>query len=181
MYFFNEISVKPTLQPQAVLQDGQPAVAIGREKDAWKITNPVGGGIFAVSLSDDKQTWRVNEKSKFDADFSLSREAKVDLYFTIDGVRHVVEMNGEQRADASVRKLGNASFPKVSTPLNPNWRPLSFSIGEAIKKMYPQKSGWTISKIEIGALHGDEYRWQGFFGNPLGASYLLKNATLTEN
>lgn len=171
------------IQPQAVLEDGQPSSAIEHQvnTDAWKIINPTGGGIFAISLDRDLDgnAWRVDERARFEADFDMAPESKVDLYFTIDGVRHVVELSGNQRPDASVQKLGTASLAAIASTEG-SWRHLSFPLGEALKKLYPQKSTWAVKKIEIGALHGDEYRWQGFFGNPLGTSYLLKNVRLSE-
>ena len=176
------------LEPRAVLQDGRPSSAIQTQDAAgvWKIINPTGGGVFAISLNGagENKTWKAGANTKFDADLMMFPNAKVDLYFTVNGVRHQVELNGNQRADVSVKKLGavsafNQTDNKASDELA--FHHLSFALGDALKELYPQSSSWTIEKIEIGALHGDEYRWQGFFGNPLGASYLLKNAKLTEN
>jgi hypothetical protein len=98
------------------------------------------------------------------------------LYFTLDGVRHLVELTGAQRADARVKKLGDAALAAGVEEDGKVWRRVSFALGAALKKIYPQRENFVIEKIEIGALHGDEYRWQGLPGNALGASYEIKNA-----
>jgi hypothetical protein len=168
------------LVPKPLVTDGAPTALVENSSGIFKVTNPTGGGQFAVSLQravgDD--AWRIGSDAKFSADFSLPREAKIDLYFTIDGTRHLVEMTGAQRADARVKKLGDATLAAGVEEGGVTWRRVSFALGAALKKMYPQRENFAIEKIEIGALHGDEYRWQGLFGNSLGASYEVKNAKL---
>ncbi len=172
------------LAPQAVMMDGLPSARVERNSDAWKISNPNSGGTFAVQLRQgDQNTLRATRTTKLDFDLALSPEVKIDAYVTVDGARHLIEIAGGQRPDARAKKLGVAilSAGSGSTAENgASWKHVAFDLGEALHTMYPNASSWTIQKIEIGALHGDEYRWVGMFGNPLGASYFLKNAKLSE-
>jgi hypothetical protein len=161
--------------PQPVAMDGQPSALVEKQADGWKITDPNSGGIFDVEWKRGAgSTLHVTPDSKLECDAMLPADVKVDAYLTIDGVKHLVEISGGQRRDARVKKLGAATL----SPAEGNWKHISFALGDALKKLYPQASSWTIDKIEFGALHGDEYRWAGFFGNPLGASYEVKNLRL---
>lgn len=171
-----------TLSVQPVLQDGQPSALVESASGALKITNPTGGGQFAIELrrAQGNNAWRVGQSAKFSADFALADDAKIDLYFTIDGERHLVELCGEERLDASAGKLGAATLAVGTSEDGKTWRRASFALGAALKKTDPQRESWAIEKIEIGALHGNEYRWQGFSGNSLGVSYNLRNARLEE-
>ncbi len=56
---------------------------------------------------------------------------------------------------------------------------MAFDLGAALQKMYPAAREWQVENIQIGALHGDEYRWLGFDGNLLGTTYQLRGARLT--
>jgi hypothetical protein len=158
--------------------DGAPTALVENAGGIFKITNPTGGGQFAIILqrATGNDAWRIGSEAKFSADFSIPRETKIDLYFTLDGVRHLVELTGAQRADARVKKLGDAALAAGVEEDGKVWRRVSFALGAALKKRYPQRENFVIEKIEIGALHGDEYRWQGLPGNALGASYEIKNA-----
>ncbi len=172
------------LYARPLKHDGQPTALVETVADAgngtFKVTNPTGGGQFGVTLhrpaGDD--AWRIDANARYDMEMLLPNEAKVDLYFTIDGVRHVVEVSGEQRPEASAKSLGHALQTPGVLENGRSWRHVSFALGQALKTMYPQSQNWAVQKVEIGALHGDEYRWQGFSGNPLGASYHVRNARL---
>jgi hypothetical protein len=172
------------LYARPLKHDGQPTALVETTANAgngtFKVTNPTGGGQFGVTLhrpaGDD--AWRIDANARYDMEMLLTNETKVDLYFTIDGVRHVVEVSGEQRPEASAKSLGHASQTPGVLENGRSWRHISFALGQALKAQYPQSQTWAVQKIEIGALHGDEYRWQGFAGNPLGASYQVRNARL---
>jgi hypothetical protein len=160
------------LRPQPVEMDGLPSAFIEKQADAWKISNPNSGGIFDVEWKrGGGSTLRVTPQSKLECDVQIPPEARIDAYLTIGGVRYCVEISGGQRADARVKKLGTATLENSTG----NWKSVSFPLGDALKKLFPNDANWTIEKLEFGALHGDEYRWAGFFGNALGASYEVKN------
>jgi len=172
------------LYARPLIHDGQPTALVeavsGTDNGTFKVTNPTGGGQFGVTLyrpaGDD--AWRIDANARYEMEMLLPNETKVDLYFTIDGVRHVVEVSGEQRPEASARSLGHASQAPGVLENGRSWRHISFALGQGLKALYPQSQTWAVQKIEIGALHGDEYRWQGFSGNPLGADYHVRNARL---
>lgn len=164
--------------------DGLPSAVVTREDDGWKVSNPWAGGNFGVQLRrEDTSTLRVTRGTQMDLDIALPQDIKIDAYVMIDGVRHLIEISGEQRLDAQVKKLGAASSSTIagSTSGGTNWKHVSCSIGEMLHDLYPQSSNWAIQKIEIGALHGDEYRYAGLFGNPLGASYHLRNVQFVDH
>jgi hypothetical protein len=160
------------------------------------VRNPVAGGLFAIRLvkpGDDSnkadsnkiEPWQVRRDTRLELDLALPPEVKIDLYAKINGVQHVIALTGGQRPDARVRMLGNALSSDVATVVTDEaageraWRHISFELGEALQKIYPNAQSWNIEELTLGALHGDEYRWVGFNGNPLGAAYRLRAARLT--
>jgi hypothetical protein len=148
----------------------------------WTVRNPVAGGLFAVQwrppvdTADDKKPWRISAGSRLEMDVQLPPDAKLDLYATIKGTRHLVAVSGDQKPDARVRPLGAA----VLTDAPDRWRHLTFELGAALKKQYPDKEEWELEELVMGALHGDEYRWLGFGGNGLGATYRVRDVRLNE-
>jgi hypothetical protein len=164
--------------PQPVKMDGLPSSRVERSGDAWKITNPLSGGLFAVQLKrGSESTLRATPTTKLEFDAQLPADVKVDAYVTIGDQRHLIEISGDQRLDARAPKLGAASVTTVAGN-GASWKHVSFDLGDALQKMYPKASSWSVQKIELGALHGDEYRWAGFYGNNIGSSYQIKNVRL---
>jgi hypothetical protein len=106
---------------------------------------------------------------------AIPTESHVDLYATVNGVRHVINLGKIKRLDARVRVLGDAA---VTASEADGWKHVSFDLGAALKRLYPNATEWKIEDLQIGALHGEDYRWVGFGGNPLGASYRLRGARL---
>jgi hypothetical protein len=190
--------------PRPVLTDGLASALVARENagdsngDAvFTVRNPTSGGEFAVRLEKpDAQpgsplSLRATPKTQFEMDVALPPEVNVDLYATIGGVRHLIPIDPVSRPDARVRLLAapSESAARVFTiaersaravPETGKWRHVSFDLGAALKKLYPNANTWSISELAVGALHGDTYRWLGFGGNPLGATYSLRGAKLTE-
>ena len=170
------------LVPMPVIADDLPTSIVenGGGENEWLAKNPASGGLFAVELRRPSELgggttpYIVKDGSKIEMDLMLPNEAKIDLYATIDGQLHLIELSGDQRPDAKARKLG-AAWEKGDSN-GANWRHVSFDVGAALKKMYPDGSEWKITSLQLGALHGDPYRWDGFFGNPMGVSYRLRNA-----
>jgi len=174
------------LMPRPVVRDGLATALIERATDdgespTWTIRNPMAGGEFAVRLGragDDtakNEPWTATEETRLELDLALPAEGKIDLYLKIAGMQHLVAITDTQPLDARVRKLGSTQSQALGT----NWNRFTFDVGAALKKMYPAATNWKIEEITLGALHGDGYRYLGFDGNGLGASYRVRGVRLT--
>jgi hypothetical protein len=156
--------------------DGIPsAVVTPLSHDAWNITDPKSGGIFAVRLQQDssKSPLRINAKNHLSFDLKMPAATHLDLYLTIDGTRYLVPLNGNQQPDASVPLLLQ---PAITSPNG--WQHADVDFAKVLSGTLPRGKSWDLQKIEIGALHGDYYRWLGFNGNLLGSEYQLRNIAL---
>jgi len=171
------------LAPRPIVADGLPSAVVeraeGGNEGTWTLRNPTAGGLFEVQLikpgDNATEPWKVTPNTKLDFDVALPENVKVDLYATIDGMLHMVSLTNNQRPDARVRILGTAKKEASAQ----GWQHVTFDLGAALKKMYPEADSWKVDQLSLGALHGDEYRWVGFDGNPLGATYRLKGMKLT--
>lgn len=143
----------------------------------FTVRNPAAGGLFAVELQKGSGSapLRATPSTKIDMDVAIPAESQVDLYATVNGVRHVISLGKNRRLDARVRVLGEATVTRAEAS---DWKHVSFDLGAALKRLYPSVSEWKIEDLKIGALHGDDYRWVGFGANPLGASYKLRGARM---
>jgi hypothetical protein len=143
----------------------------------FTVRNPAAGGHFAVNLQKGGSSTplRATPATKIDMHVAIPAESHVDLYATVNGVRHVISLGKNKRLDARVRVLGEATLAPAE---GDGWKHVSFELGVALKRLYPNASEWKIEDLQIGALHGDDYRWVGFGANPLGASYKLRGARL---
>jgi hypothetical protein len=114
-------------------------------------------------------------------DVTMPSDTHVDLYASIDGVPHLISLGKNERPDARVIPLGSATVGTIASPPGSStaWKHVSFNLGAALKNLYPDQKSWNVDSVQIGALHGDEYRWQGFEGNPMGAAYQLRGARLS--
>jgi hypothetical protein len=152
--------------------DGIPsAVVTPLSQEAWNITDPKSGGIFAVRLQQDssKSPLRINAKSHLSFDFKMPATTRLDLYLTIDGTRYLVPLNGNQQPDASAPLLLQ---PTITT--SNGWQHVDVDFAKVLSGMLPRGKSWDLQGIEIGALHGDYYRWLGFDENLLGSEYQLR-------
>lgn len=171
-----------TLRP--VLADGVPSSLIEQttsqgSNPVWTLRNPTAGGIFEAQVAqpggDATATWQVTPTTKLDFDMALPKEVKVDLYVSINGVLHLVALSNTQPPDARAPLLGTVT----RTPGAAGWEHVTFDLGAALKQLHPNAQSWKAEQIAFGALHGDEYRWLGFGGNPLGASYRLRGLKIS--
>lgn len=151
------------------------SVVTNLSRDSWNITNPKSGGIFAVQLQQNssKSPLRISTKNHLSFDFKMPETTHLDLYVTIDGTRYLVPLNGNQQPDASASLL----LQPAITPSN-GWQHVDVDFAKVLSGMLPRDKSWDLQKIEIGALHGDYYRWLGFDGNLLGSEYQLRNIAL---
>jgi len=180
------------LVPRAIPSDGLPSAVVERaDGDAnaganpsWVVRNPASGGLFAVQLvKPGPQTgaatpFKVTSDTRLETDLALSPGAKVDVYVTINGVRHLIALTNSEKPDARVKLIGESPLKGAPTG-DGGWQKVSFALGEALKKLYPNATSWDVEELAVGALHGDAYRWVGFDGNWLGVSYRLRGARLT--
>ncbi len=152
--------------------NGVPSSIVAPQGSSWKVTNPVAGGAFGVVLNRAPLT--ITPSSNLHLDLKLPPEAKVDLYAVMGDDKYLVELDGKQRADAMTPSLGAASWGSSG-----GQTVMSFGLGEALAKRFPDQKSWKIDQVIVGALHGDAYRWVGFDGNPVGVSYQVGNLDLT--
>jgi hypothetical protein len=152
----------------------------------WNIRNPVSGGLFKVRLGNASTLpavqvpLAVSATARIEADIMLPSDVQVDVYLLIAGVPHVVQLSGPPLGEEKLRALGAFEKKTVGAPAGTtgNWQHISFDLGAALQKVYPDAKSWAIEELSVGALHGDRYRWLGFGGNPLGATYQLHNVRL---
>ena len=177
------------LVPRPVSADGLASALVSQSASdssggpVWTVRNPASGGLFAVSLfkGGTSSKLKVTPNTRLDMDITTPGNTHVDVYASVDGVSHLISLGKNERPDARVVPLGNASIGTVANlPGNKiPWKHVSFNLGAALKTLYPDKNSWSVDSVQIGALHGDEYRWQGFEGNPMGAAYQLRGARLS--
>ncbi|MEO6907635.1 MAG: hypothetical protein ABI210_07065, partial [Abditibacteriaceae bacterium] len=151
------------------------AVITNLSKETWNVTNPKSGGIFAVHLQNDnspslKSPLRINTKSRLTFDLKMPPTTHLDLYLTINDTRYLIPLNGNQQPDASAPVL----LQPIITSSN-GWKHVDVDFAKVLSGMLPRGKSWDLQQIEIGALHGDYYRWLGFDGNLLGYQYQLRD------
>lgn len=179
------------LVPRPIAVDGQPSSIVervetpGTDNPVWMVRNPEAGGLFGVQLvkaTDGGKAagWQVRPGNRLEMDLQIPTDTKVDVYVTVDGVRHLIQLAANERPDARVRLLDSsmADAPVPSVGGRANWRHVACDLGATLQKLYPGGRGWTVEEIAIGALHGDDYRWMGFEGNAMGAYYRIRGARL---
>ncbi len=152
------------LAPVGVVETDIKTAIVAPDKDAWTITNPVAGGIFAVDLNRAPLT--ATPETKFSMNAAVPAGVKVDLYAMIDDQWHTITIDGGQKPDpmapvlGAMKNAGNA---------------YSFDIGAALAKEFPGEKSWKIQTLRLGAMQGDAYRWVGFDGNDMDSSYRIAN------
>ena len=155
------------LMPTGVVENEVKTAVVEKANQGWEITNPVAGGIFAVDLNGAPLA--ATPATKFSMTASIPDAVKIDLYASIDGQWHTIELTGDQRPDAMAPTLGKASVAGNS---------YSFDVGAALAKEFPGEKSWQIETLRLGAMQGDPYRWVGFDGNGMDASYQIGNLSL---
>jgi hypothetical protein len=176
------------LVPQPVNADGAPTAFVEAQADStssepvvYQVRNATPGGWFAVQLAKagtSTTPLRATPKTQIEFDVALSPQSKVDLYVTVDEQRHLISLDARDILDASALQLGSArlttSQEQSTLPPGFSWNHVTFDLGNALQKLAPGRGSWPVQAVEIGALHGDEYRLAGFGGNPIGATYYLR-------
>ncbi len=152
------------LAPVAVVETDIKTAIVAPDKDAWTITNPVAGGIFAVDLNRAPLT--ATPETKFSMDTAISADVKVDLYAMIDDQWHTITISGGQKPDPMAPTLG---------AMKNAGNAYSFDIGAALAKEFPGEKSWKIQTLRLGAMQGNAYRWVGFDGNDMDSSYRIAN------
>jgi len=166
------------LSPQAVVVDGVPSSLVSRETvaggaKAWRIMDSSCGGAFATEWN--RAPLAVGPHARIEMDVKIPAGVNVDLYATTGDTRNLVELTGGQLPDAAAPSLGRAV---LSAPNAAGWRHMSFDLGAALLQANPGENSWTINDLTIGALHGDPYRYVGFYGNNMGSTYEVSNPVL---
>jgi hypothetical protein len=171
----------PDFSPFAITGDDGIAssVVTNVTGNSWNIINPKSGGIFAVRLQNNnspspKSPLHINAKSHLTFDFHMPPTTHLDLYLTIDGNRYLVPLNGNQQPDAAAPLL----LQPAITPSN-GWQHVDVDFSKVLSGVLPRNKSRDLQRIEIGALHGDYYRWLSFDGNLLGTQYQLRNIQLS--
>ena len=152
------------LAPVSVVETDIKTAIVAPDKDAWTITNPVAGGIFAVDLNRAPLT--ATPDTKFSMNAAVPKDVKVDLYAMIDDQWHTITIDGGQKPDPMAPVLG---------AMNRAGNAYSFDIGAALAKEFPGEKSWKIQTLRLGAMQGDAYRWVGFDGNDMDSSYRISN------
>ena len=150
------------LAPVSVVENDVKTAIVEANKAEWNITNPVSGGIFAVDLN--RAPLAATAASKFSMNAQIPADVKVDLYAMIDGQWHTMELTGGQKPDPMAPTLGR---------MNKAGNAYSFDIGAALAKEFPGQTSWKIETLRLGAMQGNAYRWVGFDGNGMDASYKI--------
>ena len=150
------------LAPVAVVENDVKTAIVAAGKDGWQITNPVSGGIFAVDLN--RAPLAATATTKFSMNANVPANVKVDLYAMIDGQWHTIALSGEQKPDPMAPTLGE---------LNKAGNTYNFDIGAALAREFPGEKAWKIETLRLGAMQGNPYRWVGFDGNGMDASYRI--------
>lgn len=140
--------------------DGASSAVVTKQKAGWKIQNAASGGIFSVQLG--LTALEVTPQSRLEIDAQIPEGVKIDAYIQLGDAMSTLEMTGNQRPDAMALPLGKM------TRAGNKW---SFPLGAALQKRFPNQKAWKLDALSLGARHGDAYRWLGFDGNALGASY----------
>ncbi|PQV64932.1 hypothetical protein B1R32_103199 [Abditibacterium utsteinense] len=148
--------------PLATVAGDDATALVSAEKNGWKIQDPASGGIFEVKLP--LKSGEITPQTRLEIDAKIPAGVKVDAYLQIGDALSVIEISGAQKIDAMAPLLGKM------TKNGDKW---SFDLGAALQKRFPSQKMWKIEALSLGARHGDAYRWLGFDGNALGATYHL--------
>ncbi len=162
----NEAPKAGGLAPVSVVETEVKTAIVEAGAANWTITNPVSGGIFAVDLNRAPLT--ATPATKFALNAAMPDDVKVDLYVEIDGQWHTIQWSGGQKPDPMAPTLTALSKTGEGNRY-------SADIGAALAKEFPGQKEWKVTKLRIGAMQGDPYRWIGFDGNGMDASYRIAN------
>ena len=168
--YVNDAETRPAtseLMPMAVAENDVKTAVVERAKNGWEISNPVSGGIFSVDLNGAPLA--ATSATKFTMKAAIPNDVKIDLYAQIDGQWHTIKLTSDQKPDAMAPTLGKAEVAGES---------YSFDLGAALAKAFPGQKNWKIETLRLGAMQGDPYRWVGFYGNGMDASYLIESLGL---
>ena len=155
------------LMPVGVVENEVKTAVVEKSNKGWEISNPVSGGIFAVDLNGAPLA--ATPSTKFAMNANIPDNVKIDLYASIDGQWHTIQLTGDQKPDAMAPTLGKASVAGNS---------YSFDVGAALAKAFPGQKSWKIDSLRLGAMQGDPYRWIGFDGNGMDSSYTIESVSL---
>jgi hypothetical protein len=158
-----------------------PPVALARATvdgaPALKLVNTLAGGKFAVLWTRPGAPTldeALGPGARLEFEARLPDEARLDLYATIDGRRHLLEISGTQKPDAAVPLLGHCDRLRQSD----GWTRYTLALGALLAERFGDKKKWQLSALTLGAEHGDGYRWAGFGGNPAGMQVLVRSLKL---
>ena len=155
------------LAPVAVVENDVKTAVVEPGQAGWKISNPMSGGIFSVDLNNAPLA--VTPATKFAMDAAIPDDVNIDLYARIDGQWRTVRLTSEQKPDALAMPLGSA---EIAGNL------YNFDLGAALAREFPGQKSWQIETLRLGAMHGNPYRWIGFDGNGMDASYRINSVSV---
>jgi hypothetical protein len=160
-----------------------------------RCTNPRTGGDLSVAFPVapfEALAWPLLE---FDAAFEPG--TKVNLYVRADGQWHVLGLTGPVAAEfhqisesreISGRLTATAGLqleepPPVclgdlAIPDDGAWRPVRVALLACLERLYPERTAFRISDLQLGNWSNEEYLQCGFGGNRAGAVYRLDNVWL---
>lgn len=164
-----KLATNAPIAPHPLEIDDLASSVVSRDGETWKATNPESGGAFGLVLNG--QILDANPNTKLQFDLKRDKDAKIDLYAQIGEFRQLIEIAGETRKDAAAPFLAKAD----KTARSDGWETISVNLGAELAKKFPNQKTWKIEQLALGALHGDRYRYVGFDGNPMGASYSVSN------
>jgi len=141
-------------------------------KSSLKLTNPNTGGDFGVRVP-VPYGLDLLKVSELSFAYRLDPGVRVNLYLKIKGRYHFIHFTGEPDGSEILPRIGRIEDVKADG----NWHQARFSLGSALRLMYPGEDRLMLEDLVIGHLH-EGYLNAAFGGNYEGISYHLDDFTM---
>ncbi|PIY42538.1 MAG: hypothetical protein COZ05_13630 [Armatimonadetes bacterium CG_4_10_14_3_um_filter_59_10] len=136
-------------------------------KSSLKLINTSTGGDFGarVPVPYGLDLMKVSELSFA---YRMDASVRANLYLKIKGRYHFIHFTGESTDSEILPKIGQINDVKADG----HWRQARFSLGSALRRLYPGDEKLMLEDLTIGHLH-EGYLNAAFGGNYEGTSYHL--------
>lgn len=155
--------------PGALLELDADTAAGGRQ--SLRVTNQQEGGPFAVYAV--TTPFRISEWPVLSFDYRLAPEAKLNIYFLVNGQWHALKLTAEQFPWDRVPVIGEV--PKVQA--DGQWHHAEFNLLNPLRQLHPQLSAFVARQVVLSP-PWESYVRCGIGGNARGTQYWIDNFSI---
>lgn len=136
-------------------------------KRCLRLTNVNTGGDFGAKVP-VPYGFDLLKVADLSFNYKINHEARVNLYLKIRGRNHFIEFTGDPSESELLPRIG-----KIEGVVQDNqWHHASFSLGSALRSLYPKDTTLMLDELTLGNLH-EGYLRAAFGGNYGGTTYCL--------